>query len=229
MEKYVFDVVLLLISLVLIIYSAKKGFVSTVLSTASIVLATIFSKKGSIIASEFIYSSFLRVKITEKISSTVNELSDSVPLSERFDIMLNSFPEWMLKLSQASGFDLKVLSNGVLNSEDSEEIFAESFTDCVVYPVVTDVLKVALFVVAFVLLIVLLFKVSKLLSKIIEKLPVIGKANTFFGMLLGVLKSGAIVFMLCSVLNLVSYLFEIEGLKILLSDSIIFNYINNLF
>jgi hypothetical protein len=67
-----------------------------------------------------------------------------------------------------------------------------------------------------------------LLSKVIKKLPVIGKANTFFGMILGVVKSVAIVFIICMVLNTVSYLFEIEELKLMLSDSIIFNNINNI-
>ena len=225
MEKYIFDLILLLISLIIIIYSAKKGFASTILGTASVVFATIFSKKGSAIASEFIYSSFLRVKITEKVSNAVNGFSDSISLSEKFDAMISSLPEWMLRISESNGLDLGTVSAGISKSDVSEEVLVESFTDGVVYPVVTDVIKVVLF---FVLLIVLLFKASKLLSKVIKKLPVIGKANTFFGMILGVVKSVAIVFIICMVLNTVSYLFEIEELKLMLSDSIIFNNINNI-
>ena len=228
MEKYIFDLILLLISLIIIIYSAKKGFASTILGTASVVFATIFSKKGSVFASEFIYSSFLRVKITEKVSNAVNGFSDSISLSEKFDAMISSLPEWMLRISESNGLDLGTVSAGISKSDVSEEMLVESFTDGVVYPVVTDVIKVVLFVAFFVLLIVLLFKASKLLSKVIKKLPVIGKANTFFGMILGVVKSVAIVFIICMVLNTVSYLFEIEELKLMLSDSIIFNNINNI-
>ena len=228
MEKYIFDLILLLISLIIIIYSAKKGFVSTILGTASVVFATIFSKKGSVIASEFIYSSFLRVKITEKVSNAVNGFSDSITLSEKIEAMISSLPEWMLRISESNGLDLGSVSAGISKSGVSEEMLVESFTDGVVYPVVTDVLKVVLFVASFVLLIVLLFKASKLLSKVIKRLPVIGKANTFFGMILGVIKSIAIVFMICMVLNMASYLFEIEELKLMLSDSIIFKNIINI-
>lgn len=191
-------------------------------------LQQFFQKKGSAIASEFIYSSFLRVKITEKVSNAVNGFSDSISLSEKFDAMISSLPEWMLRISESNGLDLGTVSAGISKSDVSEEVLVESFTDGVVYPVVTDVIKVVLFVAFFVLLIVLLFKASKLLSKVIKKLPVIGKANTFFGMILGVVKSVAIVFIICMVLNTVSYLFEIEELKLMLSDSIIFNNINNI-
>ena len=90
MEKYIFDLILLLVSLIIIIYSAKKGFASTILGTASVVFATIFSKKGSVFASEFIYSSFLRVKITEKVSNAVNGFSDSISLSEKFDAQMRA-------------------------------------------------------------------------------------------------------------------------------------------
>ncbi len=228
MEKYILDGLILLLALIIVICSAKKGFVSTVLGTASVVGATVFSRNLSIIASEFIYSSFLRVKITERISDAVNGLSDSITLSEKVDAMLSSFPGWMLRISEASGIDLKTLSDELLKTDSSGEMFIENFTDSVVYPVVTEVLNILFFVIFFVLLIVLFFNISKLLSKIIEKLPVIGKANTFFGFVLGVLKSFAIVFILCAVLNVVAFLFEIEELKLLLSDSIIFNYINNI-
>ena len=228
MEKYIFDLILLSLSLIIIIYSAKKGFVSTILGTASVVFATIFSKKGSAIASKFIYSSFLRVKITEKVSNAVNGFSDSITLSEKIEAMISSLPEWMLRISESNGLDLGNVSAGISKSDVSEEMLVESFTDGVVYPVVTDVLKVVLFVIAFVLMILLFFKASKLLSKVIKKLPVIGKANTFFGMILGVIKSIAIIFMICMALNMASYLFEIEELKLALSDSIIFNNVNNI-
>ncbi len=228
MEKYILDGLILLLALIIVIYSAKKGFVSTVLGTVSVVGATVLSRNLSIIASEFIYSSFLRVKITEKICDAVNGLSDSITIPEKVDAMLSSFPVWMLRISEASGIDLKTLSYELLKTDSSGEVFIENFTDSVVYPVVTEILNILFFVIFFVLLIVLFFNISKLLSKIIQKLPIIGKANTFFGFVLGVLKSFAIVFIICSILNIVAFLFEIQELKLLLSDSIIFNYINNI-
>lgn len=226
MEKYIFDGFLLLISLIIIIYSAKKGFVATVLSAVSFVGATIFAKKVSVIASEFIYSSFLRAKITDTIT---NHLDNFSSVDEKKNAMVSFFPQWMLRISEASGLDLKKLSDNVLNSGAEDEVFVENFVDTFAYPIIKEVSIVILFVVIFILLFVLFVYVSKLLSKITKKIPIIGKANTFFGIILGVLKSVTLIFVICAFFNISAFLFEVEELKVLLSDSIIFNYINNIF
>ncbi|MBO5064783.1 MAG: CvpA family protein [Clostridia bacterium] len=226
MEKYVFDGFLLFISLIIIIYSAKKGFVSSVLGTASVVGATVLSRNLSIVASEFIYCSFLRDIVKEQITEVFKSIPDSLTLSAKLDVITASFPVWMLRIAEAAGIDSKAVFDELIKNENtSGEKLIESFTDSVVSPAVTEVLNIALFVIAFVLLIVLFFNISKLLSKVIGKLPVIGKANTFFGFVLGILKACAVVFIACTLLNVIAFLLDVEELKLLLADSIIIQYI----
>ena len=63
MEKYIFDIVLGVVAVVIIVFTAKRGFVLSLLNTVAVALSGFLSYKFSKPVSEFIYSSFLYDKM----------------------------------------------------------------------------------------------------------------------------------------------------------------------
>lgn len=231
MENYIFDIVLVIVAVVIIIITAKKGFVLSLLGTVSVALSGFLSYKFSKPVSEFIYSSFLYDNIEEKLTNVLLNLSQDTSVDDKIQAMLSSFPEGVLNLSRGLGFEVEgALSSINLELFTNEDII-KAFIDNVASDVIMSVLNVVVFVVLFIVISFVLKYVSLLFSKIVKKIPLVGKLNTFLGGGLGIVKAVISIVIICLVVCPIVFAIDMPWLENIISQSHVYQFIieNNSF
>lgn len=226
MEKYIFDVILVAIVALIIALSAKKGFTASLLSTVSVVLSGFLSYKFTEPVSEFIYSSFLRGKIEEKFTEVLSSLSTDVSFNGKINAMLGALPKGYVDVAQAFGLNVNsAIENSMQLDVTSNEQLIQLLIDNIAGYVVTAIVQLVVFLALFILLAIVFKFVSKLLNKIVEKLPVVGKANSILGGVLGFVKAVVFVFVTCTVICVLVNSTDIGLLKDFVSSSYIYRFV----
>ena len=231
MEKYIFDIVLGVVAVVIVVYTAKRGFVLSLLNTIAVALSGFLSYKFSKPVSEFIYSSFLYDKIETKLTEVLSGLSKDVSFDSKIQAMTDSLPESMVNASQGLGVNLESAIKAIDLEVFSNEKIVNAFIDNVASDIIISVLEVVSFVVLFVLLSFILKNVAIIFSKLVRKIPIVGKANTILGGVLGVVKAFVLVVMICFVICPLVFVIDIPWLENVISQSIVYQFLieNNSF
>jgi uncharacterized membrane protein required for colicin V production len=225
MENYIFDIVLVLVAASIIILTAKKGFVLSLLGTVSVVLSGFLSYKFTKPVTEFIYSSFLYDKIEDKLTDVLLNLSQDSSFDDKIQAMVGSLPEGVLNLSQGLGFEIDAALSTITQELFTNEDIIKAFMDNFASDIITSVLEVVVFVVLFILLSFVLKYASALFSKIVKKIPVVGKLNTLLGGGLGIIKAIIAVSIICLAICPLVFVIDVPWLKEVISDSYVYQFI----
>ena len=225
MEKYIFDIVLGVVAVVIIVFTAKRGFVLSLLNTVAVALSGFLSYKFSKPVSEFIYSSFLYDKIETKLTEVLSGLSKDVSFDSKIQAMTDSLPESVVNASQGLGVNLESAIKAIDLEVFSNEKIVNAFIDNVASDIIISVLEVVSFVVLFVLLSFILKNVAIIFSKLVRKIPIVGKANIILGGVLGVVKAFVLVVMICFVICPLVFVIDIPWLENVISQSIVYQFL----
>ncbi len=225
MEKYIFDIVLLLVTVVIIIVSAKRGFVISLLSTVSVALSGFLSYKFTKPLTEFIYSSFLYDKIETKLTEVLTGLSQNVSYGDKIQAMIDSIPTGIVNASQGLGFNLNFAVESLQLDLFTNEAIVKAFMDNIGSYIIKSVLEIVVFVVLFAVLSVVFKYISLLFNKLVRKIPVVGKANTILGGVLGLVKALVTVVVICLVVCPIVFAIDIPKLENIISHSFVYQFI----
>lgn len=225
MEKYIFDIVLLLVTVVIIIVSAKRGFVISLLSTVSVALSGFLSYKFTKPLTEFIYSSFLYDKIETKLMEVLTGLSQNVSYGDKIQAMIDSIPTGIVNASQGLGFNLNFAVESLQLDLFTNEAIVKAFMDNIGSYIIKSVLEIVVFVVLFAVLSVVFKYISLLFNKLVRKIPVVGKANTILGGVLGLVKALVTVVVICLVVCPIVFAIDIPKLENIISHSFVYQFI----
>ncbi len=225
MENYIFDIVLGIVAVVIIIFTAKKGFVLSLLSTVSVVLSGFLSYKFTKPVSEFIYSSFLYDKIELKFTEVISNLSQDASFEGKLDAMINSLPEGVVNASKGLGFNLETAISSINLDLFTNENIVKAFIDNIASDIIMTVLDVVVFAVLFILLSFVLKYISILFSKIVKKLPLVGKANTVLGGALGIVKAVITIVIICFIISPLVFVIDIPWLENIISKSCVYQFL----
>ena len=225
MEAYIFDIALILVAIVIIAFTARKGFVLSLLSTVSLGASAFISYKFTKPVSEFIYSSFLYDKILEKVTEAVLGLSDNITDTDKLAALTGILPDDFLKVAEGFGFNMDSALASVDIGQIANDKIISAFVDNIAFDVIMSVLEVVVFIVLFVALSVIFRCVALLFNKIVKKLPVVGKANTILGGALGVFKAAIAVSIICLVVCPIVFAIDIPWLQSLISQSHVYQFI----
>ncbi len=225
MESYIFDIVLGIVALIIVIVTAKRGFVLSLLSTVSVVLSGFLSYKFTKPVAEFIYSSFLYDKIEAELTQVLLNLSEDTSFEDKIRAMLSTLPEGVLNLSRGLGFEADSALSSINLELFSNEDIIKAFIDNVASDVIMSVLDVVVFIVLFAVISFVLKYVSLLFSKIVKKIPLVGKLNTVLGGALGIVKSVISIAIICLVVCPIVFAVDIPWLENIISQSNVYQFI----
>lgn len=198
---YLIDTVLVLLFAVMVIYGIKEGFVRMALNTVAVFVAFIIAKTLSPGFASAFYNTFLSERVYESIQDKLAVSGNSGQAAKQAAAVLESIPEFAANIANSIGIDLNGLTSQVKQMELSGASLARDLTDKVAAPILTAVMQVVMFVVLLIIFYLILLVVIRIVDRVF-KLPVLKTANRFLGGILGVVKGGVLVFLICVVLGL---------------------------
>lgn len=230
--KWLLDIFLFLIFLLITIISTEKGFVKSIWSTVTIIGAFVLSYLFGPILGAWICDNFVLGHVTEYAFNVVETLVTTS--SEQYDIsyLFESLPDEFVALVENCGADLDALESQFMLSVTLSKDELYSFAESVALPI-SRTLSNAVGIVAVFLVSILVLWLVGLLVKVIAKFPIIKTINGFLGFLVGLIKGFIIVWILCVAIGIfVERGFmepeSMEALKILTDGSYIFKFFCNL-
>ena len=202
---YIFDIGVILVLVVCIIYGYCKGLLSMLASIIGRILAVILALLLINPVSTYIYGTFIEEKVsdvvTEKISSIVTTEADATTVE-----MVTKVTEDMPKFIQKTALNLS--ESLTLDTEDSTKI-AESINNNVISPIIISAVEVLVFIVLFTVFMIIV----KCLTKVFEKvndIPLVGKLNKVLGSFAGIINAAIII---------IIAIYIIRGAVLLMGDS----------
>ena len=219
--SYILDAILVLIILITVFISAKKGFVRTLVEVVGFVAAIFIAFTFSSPIASGVYGKMVEpviVKTVENVSTdTANNASDAV------DAVWQKMPAFVTE-SSFLGLSKENISQQV-ESETANGVteLAKSVSNSFAKPVITKLLSVLISVI----LVVALIFVVKIAAKYINKLfsfSLIGTINKTLGGILGLVKGVALAVVFCMIITLIIS-FTKNGFLIFTYDAIKSSYI----
>ncbi len=197
----ILDIIILCIVALTIFLAAKRGFIKTLLGSASSLVAIILALVLlSPVKSAFLNSSIAegaRESLTDTIAGFVS--SDS----ENYDATLLENNNGFMQMVEMFGVDKAELQEK-FNEWRHQNLtaFRDSLEEYICAPVIESLATALAFIVLFIGAKLILKLVTYLLDKF-AKLPVLKQANTFLGIVLGVVMSVVYVYLFVWVVNLI--------------------------
>lgn len=196
-SQFGIDLLFLIILVISILDSIRRGFLKSVLSLACVILAFIVASVLNEPVAQWCYDSFLSDSIVEKIE-------DNIPETEvEFDVesIADYVPEFLIDRNEE--FDIDDIFDEAEKDGLSTHEIAETISDKIIGPPVIMILRLICYLIIFLLVRFLLSIVSRIISKL-DKLPVIKQFNKTLGGLLGFVKGLFIVIALAVALNFIA-------------------------
>lgn len=195
----ILDIVLLVIVLVIVFLSAKKGLVRTVLDIAVLVLTVVLAFQIASPMAEKFYSEFVSERIEMKLTDALTS-KDAVTNTQKAAAALQSLPSFVTKALEKNGVQTDSLSERIASGEASKDT-AAYLNKSFVAPICKAVLTGVLFFLLSAVLGSLLQWAAKGIAKLF-KVPIVRSANTFLGGVLGIIKGAVLVYAVVAVLIL---------------------------
>ena len=219
--SYILDAIVILIILLFVFLSAKKGFVRTLIEVVGFVAALVIAFTFSNPIADVTYDKLVYPSV---IKTVENVASDGVSsATTAVDTIWQKMPQFITE-SNFFGLSKENITTMVeLNTLNESHKLAQSISDSFVKPAVTKLLSVLFSVI---LVVVLLF-VVKILAKFINKLftfSVVGDINKTLGGVLGLVKGAAVAVVFCLIVSLILS-FTKNGFLIFTYDAINSSYI----
>lgn len=193
MGHIILDCIFVAVAAIIIIVSAKRGFIANLLRSAkwilSFLLAYFFGTRVGSLFCEWFLGDAVRNFVYGKVDAIYREAEAAFNAEQ----VLQKLPSFLLsddlraKLEAAEG-------NG-------EELVA-SFTDSIATPVSTLLSNILGYVAVFLASLILLWILVKLLDGIMEHIKLLGTINTVLGLVWGILLAGMLLLMAASVCKL---------------------------
>ncbi|MBQ5825678.1 MAG: CvpA family protein [Clostridia bacterium] len=204
------DFVLMIIVIVTVIISMKKGFIKSVLSLACVVVSFVAASALCVSVAEFCYDNVIQHIVTSVIEDKINSIADNVSSINVIQSAVDSFPDVIIDQADALGVDIKGFVKDISLMNLSTEDTAMMISEHVVRPAALILLKV----VCYLLLYIVFRLISGILANIINRIfnvSVLKKLNRLMGAVLGLVKGIMIVIVVASLLNLYAAVIQNDG------------------
>ena len=224
--NFIVDAIIIAIIAIVIVRSSKKGFVSSLVDTFAMIIATIVSYMFTPEVSQFVYDSFIKNSVSKGFEKVLDDMNTNAAVADKVDAMIASLPEGAVNLADRLGIiNLNAIGAGIHMPGviDNNQLITTVLNDFA-YNVMITITKVVVFFILFVLATLVLRMVSNFLEKI-NKIPLIGKLNSTLGGVLGVAKALIIILVVCTVMYFIVSSSDNVDLVGAISDSKIYNFV----
>ncbi|MBO5252469.1 MAG: CvpA family protein [Clostridia bacterium] len=171
------DIAVLVVIVFFAVRGIKKGFIKSLIDFLGAFIAMAAAGILSLPAAQWVYNTFFRDALTEKVAATVTGLdaADSV------QAIFAEFPELILRALEAAG----ITESGVLAQIDAGTMnIAEAIT-AAISPMLIGLVRVLAMVVLFLLLLVVIRAVGTVVSGLFT-LPLLNGVNKLLGFVFGI-------------------------------------------
>lgn len=224
--NFIVDAIIIAIIAIVIVRSSKKGFVSSLVDTFAMIIATIVSYMFTPEVSQFVYDSFIKNSVSKGFEKVLDDMNTNAAVADKVDAMIASLPEGAVNLADRLGIiNLNAIGAGIHMPGviDNNQLITTVLNDFA-YNVMITITKVVVFFILFVLATLVLRMVSNFLEKI-NKIPLIGKLNSTLGGVLGVAKALIIILVVCTVMYFIVSSSDNVDLVGAISDSKIYDFV----
>ncbi len=224
--NFIVDAIIIAIIAIVVVRSSKKGFVSSLVDTFAMIIATIVSYMFTPEVSQFVYDSFIKNSVSKGFEKVLDDMNTNAAVADKVDAMIASLPESAVNLADSLGIiNLNAIGAGIHMPGviDNNQLITTVLNDFA-YNVMITITKVVVFFILFVLATLVLRMVSKFLENI-NKIPLIGKLNSTLGGVLGVAKALIIILVVCTVMYFIVSSSDNVDLVGAISDSKIYNFV----
>ena len=195
------DLILLLIAGVTIFLAAKRGFVKTLLSTASTLVALVIVFLFTSPLTNLLESTSLPEAVRTNTASVIDSLVEQQDAGDSQSLASDRDSE-LYALLEGIGIDSESLSNWVAEHENMvKEEFRDELVDFIadsVTPMLLSAISVAILFFGSYIALKLL---SILLTGVVEKIPFVRGANHLLGVVLGVVLALIRILIFCTVVR----------------------------
>ncbi len=205
----IIDIILLAIIILSAFFAAKKGFIGTLFSLASTLVAIVLSVVLSSPVSVFLDNNFVNPSVKSYIVSVV----DNSAIGQSYEDALasidvaskiESMPSGLRSVLEIAEIDVDKIANKAKEITDNSTEKKDELINSIASPISGTISKVIALVGLFIILNIALWIVSKLLTAIFNLIPVGKKLNKFGGLLFGVLRGLIIIFVVSTLFTAIS-------------------------
>lgn len=187
------DLIFLAVIIAFIIIGAVRGLAKVIMNIAAVVASCVLSNVYSSVVAEWIFDSFVRADLINKLNSAVSQTE--ITLSGAME----KLPGWVSSVvslfCSIFGFDEQRLSESFLKNTITTQTTSAQLTDDFVKPIVTGIFTFFIAIIMFILLMVVFKLIIKLVNKLFE-LPILNPINRVLGGVFGAVE-GVVVAIIC--------------------------------
>lgn len=226
--EYGVDALLIILVIITVADSARRGFLRCVLSLVCVAVALFAAFRFSQPAAEWSYDNLLSEPIESKVSQALTEGFDSESAAQTVIQTIDMIPEVLTSQLSDFGVDIDSLSDQIASLKLSPDDTAQKISVEIIRPGALVLLKL----ICYILIFIAVRFILGLFIGLIDKLPspaILQSANKWLGAGLGAVKGVILAFVLCLLLNALSGLFDSSGqIGIALENSRICQAVSNL-
>lgn len=216
----ILDAIIVLIILLFVFLSAKKGFVRTLIEVVGFIAAIAIALSVSTPIANFCYDTAVQPIVAKTVESSVIEGGSNV--NEAVDAVWNKLPAFLTE-SNFINLSKDSITTSINNETAADTTQLINSINSIIKPAVSKLLAV---LISVILVVVLLF-VVKILAKLVNKLfsfSLIGNINKTLGGVLGLVKGVAVSVIFCMIISLILS-FTKNGFLIFTYDAINSSYL----
>lgn len=199
MVSLIVDLIAVALIIIMVIISARKGFLSGVLSFVGWLVSAFVAKTFCTVVADYLYINFIKSKIYDAVFNALSSYAPS--LSSSYSDFFESLPESLRTLLGSA--DPEVLNSIFSNPHSTLESVSSQMSEDVIGPIVLTLFVALSFIVIF-LLCMFIAKLLAGLFKGVRKIPIIGPINTFLGGVVGVAEAVIIIYVIKIIIEFVT-------------------------
>ncbi len=213
----VIDIALIVFVVAVAAISAKRGFLKSLFNIVAYAVAGFIAKLLCSPVTAYIYTNFLRIKVTDVLNEILPSGSVSGEVFSIVEKALGSLPPFVSSLASQFG----IFDPDTLGSASSEVLSVEMLEAEYLGPIVSSVLSIIVLIVLFIVFAIILRIILAFVNKSLtdDKHKVIKGTNMMLGAALGVVKSVIPAGLICALLNITAPLINNASFYTLVTDS----------
>ncbi len=221
MSSTVLDIILILIVVITMIRSMRKGFLRCVLSLICVVIAVVGASSLCKPAAEWCYDNIVDTIVVNSIQTKLDNFLDGDSGVNAVKAAVESVPSVVIDQLDVLALDLDSLITGITELDLSAEETAVQISKQIVRPGALIVLRLICYLILFFIIRFVCGIVTNIIHRLLNITP-LKKVNKFLGAILGLAKGAATVVAVVLLLNL--YVSIVKDNNVL-NQAIEFSYI----
>lgn len=213
--KYILDIAALAAFVIFAAVGAKKGLIKACADFLGGVIAMVGAAMLSTPAAQWVFETFFRTSLEEKIATLVEGLT----VGEAVQAVFSAFPDVIRR-----GLEAAQITQGsvVAQMQDSVDPLAKGITDALA-PMLVSLISAMAMVVLFVLLLVVIRGIATLLTGLFD-LPILRGLNAAAGAVFGALLSVPVIWVVLACIRIFTPLLSEDigaYVQVMLSNSVV--------